>query len=75
MAAPFLTWLETDPDFNKADCDRAFEQMRERNRAIQSLIDGTLSAEDLLDLLEGTGVNPTEYANAVQGAVEAFVKR
>lgn len=71
---PFLTSLETDPDFDPLDERKAIENMRFRNRQIDNLLGGTISAEDLLDVLESTGVNPTEYANAVSDAVNVFLR-
>jgi hypothetical protein len=73
MFTPFLTNPEWEPDFSERDTARAVREMRWRNRAIQNCIDGRLSAEDLLDVLEATGLDPIEYVEAVEGAVSALI--
>jgi hypothetical protein len=71
--APFLTNPEWEPDFSERDNLRAIREMRWRNTAIQKCIDGKLSADDLLDVLEATGLDPIEYVEAVEGAVSALI--
>jgi hypothetical protein len=71
--APFLTNPEWTPDFSERDNLRAITEMRQRNRAIQECVWGNLSAEALLDILESTGLDPIEYVDAVEGAVNALI--
>jgi hypothetical protein len=70
---PFLTNPEWEPDFSELDTARAVREMRWRNRAIQNCIDGRLPAEELLDVLEATGLDPIEYVEAVEGATQALI--
>jgi hypothetical protein len=70
---PFLTNPEWEPDFSERDNLRAITEMRQRNRAIQECLFGHLKPEDLLDILEQTGLDPIEYVEAVEGAVQALI--
>lgn len=62
---PFDTYLIENPDFNETDQRQQIEQLFFRQRAIQSLVSGDLSPEELLDLLEFQDIDPVAYVDCV----------
>jgi hypothetical protein len=70
---PFFTLPIIDPDFNSQDQLSEFDKLFSRQIAIQSCVDGDLSAEDLLDLLEDQGVDPNLYVDSVIDNVEFVI--
>lgn len=72
---PLLTNFRDDPDFNQSDFDAEFEAMLVRNRAIELMLTGEISVDDLLDVLESQEVDPLEYATAASASIETTINQ
>ena len=64
---PFDTYFAENPDYNDADALAEAEALFARQRAIEGLCNGRMSADDALMILEGYGVDVDAY---VQTAVD-----
>ena len=59
--SPFLTFFDPNPDLSPTEIEKEFNQMVERNQALDDFLGGKLPASDVLDILEANGVDPVEY--------------
>lgn len=61
---PLSTIFIDDPDYNQSDEDGEIQRLFQRQEAISSMLDGKISVDDALDLLQSQGINPDDYAAA-----------
>lgn len=73
LYTPFDTYLIEHPDFNQSDTMSEIEALFLRQRAIEGLVQGTLDAEYVLDVLEFQGIDPTTYVDSVQENVDLVI--
>lgn len=56
-------------DYNDADHQAEFERYQARNEAIEAMLDGTVGADYVLDLLDEQDIDPDIYVQSVEEAV------
>lgn len=68
---PFNTFLVERPEYGQSELEAECRALFERQKAIQGLIDGSVDAETLLDMLqEQDGISADEYVATVTDNVD-----
>lgn len=67
---PFLTFSEDNPDFDDSDTQSDLEEMMVRNGAIEQFLKGCISGDDLLGIVEASGMDADEYFSTVMDNME-----
>ena len=67
--SPLLTFFGPNPDLSPPEIEKEFNQMLERNQALDDFLEGKLPASDVLDILEANGVDPVEYVIEVDSVL------
>lgn len=73
LYTPFDTYLIEQPDFNQSDVMNEIEALFFRQRVIEGLVEGTLDAEFVLDVLAEQGISPDAYVESVQENVDLII--
>lgn len=72
---PIMTFSDDNPDFSESDCRQDSEQLMIRSEAIESFAFGKISGDDLLSIVEDSGVSPDEYLDCVLDNIEFAMGR
>lgn len=72
---PFSTYHANDPDFDAADHLAETRRLFERQQVISQFLEGGISAEDFLDLLEAHEIDVQEYAVNVSKGVDLVIRQ
>ena len=71
---PFQTYFIENPDYNESDIQNEFNALVIRQRAINDLLEGKLSPEEVLDLLNDQKIDVDEYVNCVEHNVSFIIQ-
>lgn len=60
---PLLTFYQEHPDHNQGDSLAETKRLFERQQAIDKLLHGTITPDELLDLIDSHGMDAAHYAD------------
>lgn len=70
---PFLPWLELNPDHDRKDQRREFQDAMIRDELTRGYLEGRTDLETLLDCLAQQGIDPQTWLDETIGQMERIV--
>jgi len=70
---PFLPDMDDDPDFNRADLERAIQANWQIQRVVEAWLRGQIAYEAVLDALADQGIDAWEWEEYMSAAVDRLI--
>lgn len=70
---PFDTLLASNPDFNQSDVNQEIELLFQRQKMIEGFVDGSVSANDLLEFMADQLIEVDQYVEEVEENVSLIL--
>lgn len=71
--SPVSTNFRDNPDYNTSDSAWEFAQLQQRQQAIDAMLSGQISPDELLQVLEYQEIDPNEYMRASTAAINHVI--
>lgn len=62
---PLWTFGDDNPDLDQSDIARDTDEMMRRNDAVEDFVLGKISGDDLLGIIDESGIDADEYLDSV----------